>query len=150
MTPGQKSVVIQILNLWLHHRNGVNGIIHPGRERLAKVGRVSVRTVAATLKMLRDASVLKVTARPYGEGQKPTEYTMNTISLLVLCGAELPKWIEGELTEMQNEKHPKENKKRTLRSRKLHTTGVQKLHTVLIDVSIDEPEVKHAGATGNE
>ena len=136
MTRTQKAVAIPILNLWLHHRNGTKGRIHPGRERLAKEAKASIRTVASTLKILRDAGVIKVRARPNGEGQKPTEYTLNTIALIVFCGADLPKWIEGELIEQKPNLRSKQNSAGMLLYRKLHTTGVQKLHTVLSDASV--------------
>ena len=145
MTLSQKEVATPLLNLWLQHRNGRKGIIHPGRERLAKTAQVSVRTVAITLRILRDAGVLKVHARPHGEGQRPTEYTMDLVALIAFCGAAIPKWIEGELTKIENEKPPTENEKRTLRSRKLHTTGVQKMHTAITTASIVKNGLKCDG-----
>ena len=58
MTKGEQAVALAVANLWFHHRNGPEGIIRPGRQRLALKARVSVRTVASTLAMLRAASVL--------------------------------------------------------------------------------------------
>jgi hypothetical protein len=143
MSRAQKDVTMGVLNLWLHHRNGLKGVIHPGRERLAKGAKVSVRTVASTLKALRDAGVLKASKHAYGEGQKPTEYTMNTLALIVHCGGELPEWVAAELVQVANKPTPGENEKRTLRNGKLHTTGVQKLHTVLNDVWNGEKGLSH-------
>lgn len=143
MTRAQKDVTLGVLNLWLHHRNGPKAVIHPGRERLAKDAKVSVRTVAATLKALRDAGVLKARKHAHGEGQKPTEYTMNTLALIVHCGGELPEWVAAELVQVANKTTPAENEKRTLRTRKLHATGVQKLHTVLNDVWNGEKGLSH-------
>ena len=122
LTRGQKAVTTKIVDLWLHHRNGPKGYIHPGREKLAKTAKVSIRTVATTLAELRAAGVLKVVARPKGEGQRPTEYRLSTRKLLHLCGVDEPEWMAGELTEvvckLDEELHTT-----------LHTTGVQKLHT---------------------
>ena len=122
MTRGQKAVTTKIVDLWMHHRNGPKGYIHPGREKLAKAAKVSVRTVATTLSELRSAGVLRVVGRPKGEGQRPTEYAISTLRLLDLCGVDRPDWAEGELAEVAcktgKELHTT-----------LHTTGVQKLHT---------------------
>jgi hypothetical protein len=143
MSRAQKDVTMGLLNLWLHHRHGRKGYIHPGRERLARNAKVSVRTVAGTLKALRDAGVLKVRKYGHGEGQNPTEYTMNTLALITFCGGDLPAWVAAELVEVNNKKGPSENEKRTLRNRKLHTTSVQKVHTVLDDAWCGEEGHSH-------
>ena len=100
MTPGQKAVTTAILNLWLHHRNGPKGYIHPGRAKIAKAAKVTEKTVSRTMAVLRTAGVLRVRRRLHGEGQHPTEYTMGLVPMLELCGAEIPEWTEGELTEI--------------------------------------------------
>jgi DNA-binding transcriptional ArsR family regulator len=98
MSKGEQAVTLAVVNLWLHHRNGPKGHIHPGRERLARSAKVSVRTVASTLAKLREGGVLIVVARPRGEGQKPTQYRVNLIEIFRFCGADLPAWMEGNLT----------------------------------------------------
>lgn len=104
MTRGQKSVTVAILNMWLHHRNGLKGYIHPGRAKIAKSANVTEKTVSRTMAVLRTSGVLCVRRRLHGEGQRPTEYTMMLGPMLELCGAEFPEWARGELVEMHNEK----------------------------------------------
>lgn len=103
MTQGQKAVTVALLNLWLHHRNGPKGYIHPGRAKLAKASRMTEKTVSRTLALLRTAGVLCVRKRLRGEGQRPTEYTFRVIPMLELCGAEIPEWNEGELVGVRIE-----------------------------------------------
>jgi hypothetical protein len=98
MSKGEQAVTLAVVNLWFHHRNGPKGHIHPGRERLAKTAKVSVRTVAATLAKLREGGVLIVVGRPRGEGQKPTQYKVRLTEIFRFCGADLPEWMEGDLT----------------------------------------------------
>ena len=100
LTLGQKAVTVKVLDLWLHHRNGPKGYIHPGRAKIAKAAKVTEKTVSRTFKELRDFGVLRPVARLRGEGQKPTEYRMSTIALLELCCAEVPDWVAGELVEV--------------------------------------------------
>lgn len=100
LTKSEQAVTLAVVNLWFHHRNGPKGYIHPGRERLAKSARVSVRTVASTLARLRDGGALVVVGRPKGEGQKPTEYRIDVSALLVICGTDLPTVMSGRLVPM--------------------------------------------------
>lgn len=103
MTQGQKSVTLALLNLWLHHRKGSKGYIHPGRAKIAKKTKLTEKTVSRTMAVLRTAGVLQVRRRLHGEGQRPTEYTMDMLSMLELCGAEIPEWTPGRLVELRNE-----------------------------------------------
>ena len=101
MTKGEKAVTLAFVNLWFHHRNGPKGHIHPGREKLAKTAQVSVRTVASTLDLLRQAGVIVAIGRLHGEGQRPTQYKVRIGALFGFCGADVPEWIEGALTPVK-------------------------------------------------
>lgn len=129
-----------VLNLWLHHRNGPKGVIHPGREKLARIAKTSVRTVAGTLGMLRNAGVLTVVARPNGEGQRPTEYTMSLSALCDLCGVERPKQADGDLVEITPPPAKWCAISGSLVHTTLHTTRVQELHTVITTIEPSFPQ----------
>lgn len=154
MTRSQKAIVTALLNLWLHHRNGKHGYIHPGREKIAKTVRASVRTVARAFKELRVGGVLIVHGRPNGEGQSPTEYTMDLVALLLFCGAKIPKWAEGTLVPIT----PSEDIENEKRSANWHAKEVcqcharpgQKWHTVLSDASIGFPQPENNADGGHD
>lgn len=102
MSKGEQSVTLAIVNLWFHHRNGPKGYIHPGREKLAKSAKVSIRTVASTLANLRDGNVLFVVGRPRGEGQKPTQYRVRLTEIFRFCGADLPEWMDADFSRQNS------------------------------------------------
>lgn len=105
LSKGERDVILALVNHWFHHRGKDGGRISPGRKKLAKVADVSIRTVASTLAMLRDAEVITVVARPNGEGQKPTIYTLDLRMLWAFLGMDLPEVKEGvlvPLTGVQN------------------------------------------------
>jgi hypothetical protein len=134
LTRAQKDILAAVANLWLHHRNGPRGVIHPGREKLARITKTSVRTVASTLGMLRNAGVLTAVARPNGEGQRPTEYTMSLSAMCDLCGVEMPKHAAGELVELPQMQPKWCAISGPVVHTTLHTTMGQKLHTVITNV----------------
>ena len=90
MTRGQKEITTSIVNLWFHHRNGPEGIIRPGRKRLARQAGVTIVTVSRSLSMLKTAGVLTATKNPKG-GVRPTHYIVNLNNLMALCGA---RWAD--------------------------------------------------------
>jgi hypothetical protein len=98
LSKSQQAVVVAVVNLWFYHRNGPKGHIHPGRTLLAKKAKVSVRTVATTLAMMRDGNALIAIGRLRGEGQKPTQYRVDLRALFDFCGADVPESADGELT----------------------------------------------------
>lgn len=98
LTRSQQAVTLALVNQWFHHK--AKGEMHPGREKLADKARCSVRTVAATLSMLRAAGVIKATSYESG-GRRATRYRLRFTPLLILCGADLPDWMEGELRPIQ-------------------------------------------------
>ena len=90
-TLGQKEITLALVNLWFHHRNGPDGFIHPGREKLARKTKLSIRLVADTLAMLRAAGVLHVVSHGKGGWGTSTRYKMNLVALLTLCGC---NWVD--------------------------------------------------------
>ena len=96
LTKSERQVTLMIVNLWFYHKSG-EGVIYPGREKIAKKLRVSVRTVASTLAILREAGALKVVSHLKGGGRAATRYKLKFVPLLLLCGCDLPDWMQTEL-----------------------------------------------------
>ena len=90
MTRGQKEITTAIVNLWFHHRNGPEGIIRPGRKRLARHTQFTIKTVSRTFATLKKAGVLTATKNPKG-GVRPTHYIVNLNNLMAFCGE---KWAD--------------------------------------------------------
>lgn len=101
LTRSQQAVTLALVNQWFQHK--AKGEMHPGREKLAARARCSVRSVAATLALLRAAGVITPTLYEKG-GRRATRYRLRFLPLLILCRADLPDWMEGELRPipMQN------------------------------------------------
>jgi len=103
----QRDILLAIVNLWVHHKNGPKGYIHPGKKMLAKKARVSLATVKRTLKMLRGERI--IIPRKYLKGGAPgcaTQYTVN-VEMLILSYADMrqlneaAEWFRGgPLTEV--------------------------------------------------
>lgn len=93
-TKGQRDVTLALVNHWFHHK-GTAKPIHPGREKLARKAKVSVRTVASSLSMLRAAGVLVVVSNLRGGHDTATKYRVNTAALLTLCGCD---WMDEFLS----------------------------------------------------
>jgi len=96
-TKSERDIITAMVNLWFYHKSGPKGYIHPGRTKLAKKARCSIRTVSACLTKLRASGVVKAVANPNGEGQHPTYYTVNLRLLLDTCGCVFPEELEGHL-----------------------------------------------------
>lgn len=99
LTLSQKNVALYIVNLWLHHRNGPEGLIRPGRARISKKVEVSPRTVSTVLKMMREGGVLIPVGNEAG-GNGPTRYTMRLRKIFGWCGHKMPEFMRGELVEI--------------------------------------------------
>ena len=84
---GQRDVMIAFFNHWLHHRKSVKGVVHPGREKLARKAGVTVKTVSRTLGLLRATGVITAIAHLNGLDGKATEYTVSIQHLFALCEA---------------------------------------------------------------
>ncbi len=96
LTSAEAKITTALVNLWFHHKNG-EGLIRPGREKVAKRARVSVRTVASCLLMLRENNVLKIVSHGNGGWHTATRYRLDIIALLELCGHKFPAEFNGEL-----------------------------------------------------
>lgn len=101
---GERDVVLAVLNLWFVHRKKDGGVFHPGRTKLARRAGVSVRTVASTLAMLRDAGVMQTVSHAKGGWGKATRYTFDVIAYFPACGFDYPAFIPGDLV-VQNCTH---------------------------------------------
>ena len=91
----QRDILLAIVNLWVHHKNGPKGYIHPGKKMLAKKARVSLATVKRTLKMLRGERI--IIPRKYLKGGAPgcaTQYTVN-VEMLILSYADMRQLNEA-------------------------------------------------------
>lgn len=98
-TKSYRDVTLAIVNLWLHRKSHVDGVIHPGREKIAKKAGVTVKTVSRTMAGLRDAGVLETVSHAHGGWNSSTRYKVNLVPLFGHCGCRLPEWIPGDLVE---------------------------------------------------
>ena len=94
LTKSEQAVVTAVVNLWFHHK--ASGVMHPGREKIAKRACVSIKTVTRTLAKMADAGCLVVVSHQNG-GRAATRYRLRIVPLLALCGARIPEWISGEI-----------------------------------------------------
>ena len=85
-TRAERDVTLAIINHWFHHKGGAKPFIHPSREAVAKKAKVSVRTVASTMAMLRDCDVLRPVSGLGGGRNKATQYKVDLWTLMVFCG----------------------------------------------------------------
>jgi DNA-binding transcriptional ArsR family regulator len=132
MTRGEKDVTLAIVNLWFYHKSGPKGFIAPGRAALAKKASVTERTVSRALAMLRAAGVLEATSNLNGEGQKRTRYKVRMLPLMLLCGSDIPEWIEGDLKPYIGAKMSRHS------DEKCPATGGTKCPTIIRDVQGDQ------------
>jgi hypothetical protein len=87
LTRTEKEILLAFLNHWFVRRH--KGPVHPGRKKLAKKAKASVRAVNYTLSMLRDFGVITAvayaTGNAGGEKGRATEYEVDTSKLLIMC-----------------------------------------------------------------
>lgn len=84
-TKSEREVALAFVNHWFHHRNSAKQVVHPGRKKLAKRAKVSIRTVASTLDMLRAHGAIVAVAHLHGLHGNATEYVVNVPALTDLC-----------------------------------------------------------------
>jgi len=92
LTRGERDVTLAMINHWFHHNSGAKDYIHPGRKRIAKKARVSMRTTARTFAMLRAAGVLLPTEYLSGGANMATHYQVDIMALTTLCGCD---WVDA-------------------------------------------------------
>ena len=83
-TKSERDVTLAFMNHWFVHRNGVKGIVHPGRKKLAQKAGVTPRTVTNVLAFLRRAGVLEAKAHLKGLHGDATEYAVDIDALYAL------------------------------------------------------------------
>lgn len=101
-TKSEKLILEKVVNLWFAHRYG-EGVIRPGRERLAKQCQVHSNTVKTALAKFRALGIMNAVAYAKG-GTKATRYTVNLDVLRRLFGPALPVEIPGNLVPMKGRK----------------------------------------------
>lgn len=89
-TRGQRDVMLAFVNFWFHHRAKGNGTVYPGRKKLAARAKVSIRTVASVLDLMREAGAIVAIAHLHGKNGKATEYRVDPVSLFAMCGVQFP------------------------------------------------------------
>ena len=100
LTKGQRDVLTVIVNQWFHHRNGPEGVIRPGKERIAKRANVCIRTVATALELFRSMGIICAVQYAKG-GTKATRYTVNLTALRDAFDPHGVQTIEGVLVPFQ-------------------------------------------------
>jgi hypothetical protein len=90
-TKSERDVILAIVNHWFHHK--AKGKMHPSRGRIAQKAEVSERTVQRMFSFLRDAGVLVPQSNLIQGRGKSTEYRLDDLSLMQLCGVDMEKII---------------------------------------------------------
>lgn len=80
LSKNDQEILQFLVNMWFSNRY-VAGEIHPGRERVSKKVRLSVRTVARALAKFRDCGFLVPVQYAKG-GRKSTRYTVNFVAII--------------------------------------------------------------------
>lgn len=125
----QRAVMRALIDHWFHHR-AKGGVVHPGREKLAKKARCSLRTVATVLSLLREKKIIIAVSDLRGHGQKATHYRVDLGALRLSFG-------EKELRAALNS------------AQKLHTTWRAKIAHSLNGVETDEKSPSQNVKFGN-
>lgn len=97
LTRSEAEALVCLVNLWLHHRNGPNGYIHPGRKLIAKRAKCSVPTVARALKLFRELELISPIKHLKGGQRTATQYTVNFTAIRELFDPSNVVTIAGEL-----------------------------------------------------
>lgn len=122
ITRAQRDVLVSVFNFWVHHQGKGNALVYPGREKLARRAKVTIKTVSRSLALFRERDVLTVVSHPKGGWGTATHYALNLDALLMLCGHSLPvvKGGELELLSCQNVPHFFSKMSHTLRDKMSH------------------------------
>ena len=84
-TKAERDVLLAFVNHWLHHRKDKEGVVYPGRKRLAKKAGVTGRTVTSALAMFRASGIIVAVAHLEGRDGKATEYWVDPDRLSDVC-----------------------------------------------------------------
>lgn len=85
LTKGQRDVLMAFMNHWMHHRKSKDGMVHPGREKIAKKAGVTIKTVSRLFEVLRFYDVISAEAHLNGLNGCATLYSVNTIRFFEFC-----------------------------------------------------------------
>jgi len=88
LTEKQIAVTMKMLNLWLHHKSGKKGYIHPSRDFVCKAARCVPMTVSRTFAVLRAAGILIPVSGIKGGQAFATRYRFNVMAMLRFVGAD--------------------------------------------------------------
>jgi hypothetical protein len=124
LTKSERLILEKLVNLWMTHRFG-EGVIRPGRSRLAKQCDVHLDTVRVALARFRELSIIAPVAYAKG-GTQATRYVVNLDVLRRLYGPAIPVSTPGKMIELNRRKSvglegqnpsvtPAENPSRTIR-----------------------------------
>lgn len=95
ISKNKRDLVLALLNIWFKRK--AEGLMYPGRKKLAKMAGISIRTAATILAEMREAGALEVICYGKGGRGKATRYRMNLTKLIVYLGFKLPKEVKGAL-----------------------------------------------------
>ena len=81
LTNSEVKVLVLLVNLWLYHRNGPKGYIHPGCSLIAKKVKVHRNTVSTSLDLFRTLGIAKAIKHIKGGNGRATQYTIDTVAI---------------------------------------------------------------------
>lgn len=81
LTNSEVRVLVAMTNLWLYHRNGPKGFIHPGCDLLAKKAKVSRKTVSRALELFRKIGIADDIKHIKGGNGRATQYQLDTMKI---------------------------------------------------------------------
>ena len=114
LTRAETEILVTLFNLWMYHRNGPKGYIHPSREKLAKKCKCSVVTVARAFSEFRKLGIAVPRDPNLKAGQgKANRYSLDLSKIQelfepsnvrVLPGVLVPLWRQNDpLSGPQND-----------------------------------------------
>lgn len=98
---GQRDALLAFMNHWFAHRNSKCGIVHPGRQKIAKKAGVTIKTVSRLFEILRLYGVIEASDHLNGLRGNATEYTVDTEVLGAVCRLKKAEWRQtvGQLSQ---------------------------------------------------
>jgi DNA-binding transcriptional MocR family regulator len=84
-TKSERDVLKAFIDHWLHHRKDKEGVVYPGRKRLAQKANVTARTVTSALALFRASGMIVAVARLEGRDGKATEYWVDVDRFDLVC-----------------------------------------------------------------
>lgn len=97
LTRSETETLVAIINLWLHHRNGPKGFIHPSRAKLAKTAKCSDATVKRALLKFRKMGLIRSVSGVKGGQAKTTRYVVSFDAIQLAFDPSGVRVEEGQL-----------------------------------------------------